>query len=174
MSIWEEAIEEWILVSVETGRAPIVKVFDLIVVVQHSDCDFFECAPFINLQELGQLLVYTEPDFAACINVCNFQNSFLRSLNGWFRLNAENFLEIVSLWNFVRRENTLRLYFLLMSLNCESMLDCNTFIVATFWIRTLVWKLNSTLSLFRDRFRVYNYLWRIIFRFLAIGFLTLL
>ena len=69
MCIWEEAVEEGVLVGVETRRLSIVEVLHVFVVAKHANRDLLECAPQVDLQEVSKLLINFESDFAISIDI---------------------------------------------------------------------------------------------------------
>lgn len=68
--VWEETVENWVLVCVKSRCSSVVEVSDLFVVSQHADSHFFESAPFIYGQELCQLCIDLESYLAVSVDLC--------------------------------------------------------------------------------------------------------
>ena len=68
--IWEETAKDRVFVRVESRGGPIVEVANDFVIAQHANSDFLESAPFVDLEELGQLRINFEPHFAVGVDLC--------------------------------------------------------------------------------------------------------
>ena len=111
--VWEESVEEWIFVGIEAWWFSIVEVLYVFVVAQHADCDLFESAPLVNLEEIRKLLINFEPYLAVSVYVIDRQNFVCTyaSCTIWFSLAFRNILGYTEAWSkmiFVVLRNWLR------------------------------------------------------------------